>query len=152
MLHSEGNPLHPMTVRRTLPLLVCLIAAVVGCSDGRPSRVPVSGTVMIDDQPLDYGFVRLIPQYGRPATGQLDRQGRFTLTTYEKGDGVVLGTHRVEVMGEEPLSETRSLWHAPKKYARRHTSDLMATVDGPTDDLRIDITWDGGKPFVETHN
>jgi len=141
-----------LTSRQNVLLLLCVGAALAGCDDGRPQRVPVSGAVLIDGQPLDYGFVRFIPEKGRLATGRLDDRGRFTLTTYEKGDGVALGTHRVEIIGEEPLSDTRSRWHAPKKYARWRTSELMETIDGPTDNVRIDLTWDGGKPFVETHN
>lgn len=133
-------------------LLFCVGLAIVGCDDGRPQRVPVSGAVMIDGQPLDYGFVRFIPEKGRLATGRLDDQGRFTLTTYEKGDGVAPGTHRVEIVAEEPLSETRSRWHAPKKYAHWRASGLTETIEGPTDDLRIDITWGSGAPFVENHH
>ncbi len=26
-----------------------------------------------------------------------------------------------------------------------------ATIDGPTDSLAIELSWDGGKPFVERH-
>lgn len=141
-----------MRFRQLVFVIAISLMGIAGCGDDRPTRVPVSGTVMIDDQPLTYGFIRVIPEKGRLATAKLDSQGRFALMTYEQGDGVVLGTHSVEVIGEEALSETRSKWHAPKKYGRKHSSGLTATIDGPTDNLRIDITWSGGEPFIEIHN
>jgi len=128
----------------------CLaVAATVGCGDGRPRRVPVSGQVLIDGQPLTYGYVRVIPIDARPATAQIGPDGRFMLKTFEDGDGAVLGTHPVTVSANEYLSETSQRWHAPKKYADPGTSGLTATIDGPTDSLVINLTWDGGKPFVE---
>jgi len=127
---------------------MCLAAA--GCSDGRPDRVPVSGQVLIDGKPLGYGVIRLIPSDARPATGQLDAEGRFTLKTFEDGDGAVLGTHPVMILAAESISSTKQRWHAPKKYANAKTSDLTATIDGPTDSLLIELSWEGGKPFVET--
>ena len=75
--------------------------------------------------------------------------GRFTLTTFENQDGSVTGTHAVSVTAVEPLTQTTQRWHAPKKYADPRTSGLTATIDGPTDSLVIELTWDGGKPFIE---
>ena len=57
--------------------------------------------------------------------------------------------HRVEVDGSESLSATQLKWHAPKKYFRYRTSELTQEITGPTDSLVINLTWDGGKPFVE---
>ncbi|MBN2024225.1 MAG: hypothetical protein JW809_15690 [Pirellulales bacterium] len=129
---------------------ICLAIAILpGCDGGRPKRVPVSGRVLIDDKPLAYGFIRLTPMGARPATATLDAEGRFTLTTFEPGDGVVPGAHPVSVLAAEPLSGSTQRWHAPKKYANPRTSGLSATIDGPNDDLVIRLTWAGGKSFVE---
>ena len=75
--------------------------------------------------------------------------GRFTLSTFKDGDGCVLGKHRVAVISREIKSPTSQLWHAPKKYIRPDTSGLEVDVSGPTDNLEINLTWDGGKPFLE---
>lgn len=125
------------------------VAATAGCGDGRPRRVPVSGQVLIDGRPLTHGYVRLMPDNARPATAQIGPDGRFTLKTFEDGDGSVVGTHPMIVAANEALGETRQRWHAPPKYADPKTSGLTATIDGPTDSLVIELTWDGGKPFVE---
>jgi hypothetical protein len=120
---------------------------MIGCGGGRPKRVPVSGRVLIDGQPLTYGFIRLVPQNARPASAEIGPDGRFTLKTFEDGDGAVLGTHIVTIAANEYVSETVQRWHAPKKYADPATSGLTTTITGPTNSLVIPLSWNGGKPF-----
>jgi len=146
MIPSRSHCAIPLNL---LLLAGLLIVTMIGCSDGRPQRVPVSGQVLIDGVPLTYGYVRLIPEDARPAWAQIGSDGCFTLKTFEDGDGAVLGTHPMTIMAGEQLSETKIRWHAPKKYADPATSGLTATIDGPTDSLVIELSWDGGKPFVE---
>jgi hypothetical protein len=133
-----------------LPVIIaCCLAFCAGCGDGRPRRVPVSGTVLIDGQPLAHGSIQFISDSTRPAGGSLDSEGRFVLSCYEVGDGAITGKYQVAVAGKEYISETRSRWHAPKKYASPRTSGLEVEISEPTDDLKIELTWDGGQPFVE---
>jgi hypothetical protein len=121
-----------------------------GCGDGLPRRVPVSGKVLIDGQPLKCGFVRFIPTGARPSGGKLDAEGRFTLACFEGDDGAVPGKHRIEVAANETLSATKVRWHAPKKYNDFATSGLEQDITEPTDSVVINLSWQGGKPFVET--
>jgi hypothetical protein len=130
-------------------LLLLLLLFVVGCGDGRPSRVPISGRVTIDGEPLTTGNITIVPANARPASGKIGPDGRFTLNSFEDNDGCVLGNHKVVVVASEILSGTSVKWHAPKKYADLETTDLEVNITGPTDDLLIELTWDGGKPFVE---
>ena len=131
--------------------LVALFAlCVLGCGDGRPSRVPVSGQVFIDGEPLKFGFIRFVPVGNRPSKGKLDENGRFILGCFEPDDGAVVGLHRVEVAACEPINSTQVKWHAPKKYSAYNDSGLQNEVTGPTDSVRIELSWDGGRPFVET--
>ena len=125
-------------------LLAVLMAvgAMVGCSDGRPSRVPVSGQVLIDGKPLSYGSVQFVPSGNRASGGVLDSEGRFALSCFANKDGAVVGTHKVLVMASQPLSETKTRWHAPKKYADRNTSGIEMVVSEPTDSMKIELTWD----------
>jgi len=92
--------------------------------------------------------VRFVPQDARPSAGALDSEGRFTLNCYDGQDGAVLGTHRVEISASEMVSGGMR-WHAPKKYNRYGTSGLEVEITGPTDDVEIKLTWDGGQPFTE---
>jgi hypothetical protein len=130
-------------------LLFVLVVTLAGCGDGRPKRLAVSGQVLIDGKPLTYGHIRFVPKGARPSGGRLDDQGRFTLSCYGENDGIVPGVHRVEVNASEPLTAKTVKWHAPKKYFRYTFSGLEQEITDSTDSLVINLTWDGGKPFVE---
>lgn len=118
-------------------LLVLLTVASCGKS-GTPPTAKVTGTVTYQGQPLEGVSVAFIPESGRPASGKTDTQGNFTLSTFDSGDGAVLGMHKV-VVGEtvDPpkrgTSEAKN-WKPPKprvplKYSDPKTSGLTATVD-----------------------
>jgi hypothetical protein len=85
----------------------------------------------------------------RAASAKINPDGTFTLTTNEPNDGCVKGTHPVAIIALEPLGPSAQKWHAPKKYNSTETSGLTITVDKPTQDLKIEITWSGGKPFLD---
>ncbi len=56
----------------------------------------VSGKVTFNNQPVTSGVVYFVPQKGGPgASGALDAEGRYTLTTNTSGDGAVLGPHKI---------------------------------------------------------
>jgi hypothetical protein len=130
-------------------VLFAAVFLAAGCGDGRPARVPASGRVLIDGEPLEYGFVQVVPEGDRAATGQLGPGGRFTLTTFDNDDGVVPGKHKVAVIATESIDASSQRWHAPKKYMSTETSELEIEVTEPTDSLEVNLTWDGGQPFVE---
>ncbi len=134
--------------RSALVALAALLLSTAGCVRG-PRIVPVSGQVLIDGKPLEHGFVQVIPEGYRAASGKIGPDGRFQLTTFAPNDGCAVGSHPATVIGVETINPTSQRWHAPKKYADPATSGLTVTIEGPTDSLTIKLTWDGGKPFVE---
>lgn len=148
----------PSKTKRSTPIAIasllatlCAAGMVAGCDDGKPKRVPVSGIVLIDGNPLTLGSVRMYPASGgRPASGQIGPDGRFSMTTFEPNDGVVVGENKVEIRCVEAVSDTKAKWHTPQKYATADTSGLTLTIEKPTNDLELSLTWDGGKPFIET--
>jgi hypothetical protein len=142
-----------MAASRLLTVTYSLLcaAAIPGCGDGRPTRVPVSGKVLIDGKVLAYGAVRFTPEHGRPATGEIQKDGTFAMSTFEPNDGVVPGTHTVTVHAREDLSGTQVRWNAPKKYGNPAQSGLRQIIEKPTDSITIELTWGGQPgPFVET--
>jgi hypothetical protein len=120
-----------------------------GC-DSRPKRVPVAGTVYIDGQPVKGGHIRVIPNSARSAQAMIDKDGKFRLGTFETTDGAVLGEHPIEVVSVESLGPNSKRWLIPKKYSSVTTSNKTIVIDKPIEDMRIELTWDGEKPFVET--
>lgn len=134
-----------------LPLAVTLLV-VPGCGTKGPRPVPVAGVVTIDGKPLAGGFIRVVPDAGRPSSSTIDKVGRFTLGCFTKDDGCLTGTHKVEVSASENISETAKKWLAPKKYASAYSSGLTVTIDKATDALKVDLTWAGSPqnaPFIE---
>ncbi len=84
----------------------------------------MAGTVLIDGQPLTKGFVRFIPDTGRAASGELDAQGRFELSTFEDRDGALIGRHRVEVIAVENPTAQKVRYLTPIKYRSSDTSGI----------------------------
>ncbi len=133
--------------------LCCVLAlGITGCGEEHPGIVPVSGVVMIDGQPLKAGQVQITPQGHRASVGKIEKDGKFRLSCYELYDGVLVGTHAATVTAVQQVDERSNRWFAPKKYATRATAELWVTIDGPTDDLQLELTWEGSKhtePFVD---
>ncbi|VTR97998.1 hypothetical protein [Tuwongella immobilis] len=130
-------------------VMTMVLLTASGCGDSGPKVVPVSGTVTIDGKPLAYGHIQVLPSGWRPASSPIDSNGRFSLTTTDPKDGCILGTHPVVVLASESINPTTTKWHAPKKYTDTKTSNLTVNITGPTEDLKIELTWGGGKPFTE---
>lgn len=120
----------------------------MGC-DRHPTRVPVSGTVLIDGEPLKQGNIQFVPKVGRPSSGKIS-EGRFALTCYEGNDGALLGTHRVQVASNRIIGDSKIEWYAPPKYADFRTSEVSVDVTKPVDDLKIELTWGDRKgPYIQ---
>lgn len=131
--------------------LVCFFSN--GCGDGRVERVPVSGKVLIDGQPATSGSIQFLSQTrsGRPSGAKIQPDGSFTVFTFAENDGCPLGTFDVLVTSMVELSDTQVRYNLPKKYGDRKKSGIVKTVDGPTDSMLIELTWDGVKgPVIET--
>lgn len=136
----------------TLLTLIVTGLSCLGCGNKHPGLVPVSGTVTIDGKPVPIGQVKISPEGHRAAVGSIDENGKFALTCFELYDGAPIGTHRVTVTAVEQVTETSNRWHAPIQYANQSATDLQVTIDGPTDNLNIELTWEGSEhdgPFVD---
>ncbi|QDT52919.1 hypothetical protein Pan44_09320 [Caulifigura coniformis] len=87
----------------TLALAAFMIA---GCSSEDPwkkNRPPVyttTGIVEVDGRPIEGVTVLFQPvdaDKGKPGTAVTDRNGAFTAQTFDPGDGLTEGTHRVSL-------------------------------------------------------
>lgn len=81
-------------------------ASVPGCGGGAFDTAEVSGRVTCNGEPINRGQVIFRPfvqnseeRPGKSAIGHLNENGEFSmLTTYDLGDGAVVGTHKVQVI------------------------------------------------------
>jgi hypothetical protein len=131
-------------------VLGCLgLFALPGCGSDLPARAPVSGAITFNGQAVSAGTVTFYPSTGRAALGKIQPDGSYRLTTFDDGDGAILGEHRVtieatQVTGttaptsfEEEVQRGRSgqpvgaatmTWLVPYEFADRATSPLTAQV------------------------
>ena len=115
----------------------------LGCGPSKPDVVPVSGVVTLDGQPLTTGSIQFIPKDNRPAYAQIGSDGKFTLETDDE-KGAVVGSHQVVVTAQEivgtPETGEQVKYIAPERYGSLETTDLTVDVQGPRDDVKIELT------------
>lgn len=140
-----------MNVLSRLAFAGMLLASGLGCGgDTRPRIVPVTGTVLLDGQPLEGAAISFIPEssspkgYARPSMATTDQSGQFTPETYQPGDGLPVGKFKMIVRkqqyltmqgqvipesSEAPLPKTYQLrWIVPKMYSLAETTPLTVEV------------------------
>jgi hypothetical protein len=119
----------------------------------------VSGKVTHNGQPVTSGSVVFTPVGGtqssaaRIATGQIESDGSYTLTTYDTGDGAVLGQHIVTVESRGTGEDIKKLnvkpdgriaYKLPKntvpdKYNKPDRTPLKHTVEAGNNTVDIDL-------------
>lgn len=119
--------------RQCVCLVSAALVAVPGCSESTQlETAPVTGTVTLDGSPLSKGIVTFQPEYGRGATGHIQADGSYSLSTYRPSDGALVGKHKIGVISTEsdpakgPEGRSRSL--VPARYATPGGSGLTADV------------------------
>ncbi|HOM17966.1 MAG TPA: hypothetical protein PLQ00_11595 [Thermoguttaceae bacterium] len=136
-------------------VILAVVAGLEGCGSGRPKTIPVTGVVTLDGKPIEGANVTFYPDTGesagagsqqkkadatvRPATGTTDKDGKFTLKTFEPGDGALPGKYKVAIIKKEVtgfLADKDGLsggiapegvkekWIIPQKYADPNKSGL----------------------------
>jgi hypothetical protein len=111
-----------------------------GCGRSGPEVVPIDGTITFGGGPWPkpgvVNFVVDTPAPGlpnRPAMALFDTDGRMTVTTYKKGDGLIPGTYKIGVecweVRPEMMSPGIEKSYVPEKYGRPSTSGLTVAVE-----------------------
>jgi hypothetical protein len=148
-----------MSITNALSLLagVGLLCSLPGCSGdpNMPKLGKVHGKVTYKGKPVESGTVTFNPvpgkggETGQNASGEIESDGSYVMTTFNTGDGAILGQHIVAVVVREKGSEnqgkpkpdgtidyTMPKIVTPTKYASVETSPLRCTVregDNPFD-------------------
>ncbi len=150
-------------------VLICVAVSCAalmfgGCGksddDGLPSRVRATAMVTYRGEPVDGAHVTFSPadKTGKPAYGSTDDRGKVELSTFEFEDGAVAGEYAVTVskmhtedegnvpaypgmpsgVGRQSSAKVTDL--LPRKYKRRETSGLIATiVSGDKNKFKFDL-------------
>src|SRR5262245_46771168 len=122
------------------PMILAALAFLPGpgCGSGAGAQaaptVPVKGKVTFKGQPVTQGTVVFEPDGGREAHGEIQPDGSFMLTTFNKDDGAVPGTHRVAVTGA-----VKSKPAFPLKYKNPSSSKVEVEVTDGKIEYDIDF-------------
>lgn len=141
--------------------IVLTASAIVACSTDpkpfeRPKPIPVHGLVRYNGKPLDGARVTFDnTAVGVSAYGVTDADGKFTLTTFEPGDGAVPGPQKIAVVkaqetGHAAVKDAPPVfrsggaphprWLIPKRYSSVATSGLTAeVVEGSDKEIILDL-------------
>lgn len=136
------------------PFFVIVAACqLIGCQEAPPQKlITASGTVLIDGEPLSSGTIRFVPEKGRPMNSAILGDGSFQLGSNSVADadgvdGVPPGKYQVAISSSiiEGDEGDKVRWLAPRHYADFRTSDIEIELEESTDDLLIELTWEGAE-------
>ena len=117
-----------------------------GCGPRGEATAIVRGKIIYKGKGVPNGTINFIPAKGPSATGEIQPDGSYSLTTYKSGDGAVLGRHKVFVVAMQDmgnaLPESRTPLPppiVPIKYTSLATSDLTADVERKENTINFDL-------------
>lgn len=125
-----------------LGLLAIALLLAPGCSAKGPKTVVVKGKVTYQGKAVPRGMITFQPAElsqtagSHPASGEIQPDGRFKMSTFKQGDGVLPGKYQVTIraLESEPQAEdlrAKPVWLIPPKYG--DVSRTPLTVNVPAD-------------------
>ena len=119
-----------------------------GCGEKLPDgpRVPtfpVVGQVLVDGKPADYLNVSCEPQFEKPAivpasAAFTDKEGRFSISTFERGDGAPAGKYKLTFVWGQ-LNMINGQYTGPDKLNGRYHKPQESQIEVTVSDTRIDL-------------
>ncbi len=126
------------------------LLSTIGCGSDQLPTHPVNGKVAFQDGTFPmFGTIEFYnDEHKINARGKINRDGTFTVGTYEKDDGAVAGDHRVviiQIVSEpgSPLSKvTSNIDHdhgelVSPKYLDYRSSDLSCSIQASENDVEL---------------
>jgi hypothetical protein len=125
---------------------------LAGCGPDQPKTAVVRGKVTFQGKAVPNGTILFMPASGPSAQGEIQPDGSYTLTTFRKGDGAVLGKHTVVIVAMKDMGDTLPEARSPlppplvpDKYTSAATSDLRAQVEDKENTIDFQLQDDGKK-------
>ena len=144
-------------------LFSLVFMTALGCGPAGPEMGQVTGKVTFDGVVIPTGTIQFWPESGRPSRGSIADDGTYTLTTFEKNDGALVGKHRVTIQatqiseqgpqldstaaeiahfsqkGAKRIRASRVKWLVPEEYSEVDTTTLVATVKPESNSINFEI-------------
>lgn len=138
---AKPEPIRPPASLIQSCAIFLIAACLAGCGDSGPVTKKVQGSITFSGGPPPAtGKITLAPIEvtepfpRRPARGEFDIKGNFTLTTFDASDGIIPGRYSVNVTcwREKPTLETRlSANYVPPTF--EHEVTIAADADEPVE-------------------
>jgi hypothetical protein len=124
-----------MSTRLALLALVAFAVTLTGCGNSGEPCFPVTGTVKFEDgTPLTKGII-YFDSGEFSAKGGVEEDGRFTLTSYNPGDGAPDGQYSVYFSGD---ARTQNL--VAKEFCDEEGTPLSYQVEKKSNVFDIQVT------------
>lgn len=121
-----------------------LLLLLTGCGgEEGPDIATVKGTVTLDGEPLDRGFVYFFPDTskgssGPTAMGEIRPDGSYEIQSSAGREGAVVGWHKIRVecrAQPKDYTETEPPSLIPERYDNPDKSGLTAEVKGGEENI-----------------
>lgn len=123
-------------------VIFAMALTAVGCGPENPlGRLPISGTVTFEGEPLDQGFIEFSPTENNPniASGDRVENGRFQIPAHL---GLTPGTYLVRISSAEETGEvvepefpgaatSTARERIPPEYNIESDQRITVTAEGP---------------------
>ncbi len=148
---------------------ILLFPFITGCNqadDGLPKTVPAKGKVVVDGTPIEGAVIVLMQDTGSNfARGITDRNGDFSLDSFESKKGAVPGSYKATISktvtvekatkmsaslmeeakaaagGDDSMLNASWVNDLPNKYSNPTTSGLTVTIpDTGASDLKFELS------------
>lgn len=128
-----------------------LAFGLVGCGGGggEMSVAPAGGKVTFNGAPVTGGSITLAPvgsgkgPAGKPASGAIQNDGTFKLSTYGNNDGAVIGKHKISFSAPAGETTTRPDGHSvqtPSPFDGLSVKTTDFEVKSGNNDIQIELT------------
>ena len=120
-------------IRFSFVLVTLASLSLIGCSGGKgdqPEIGLVSGTVLMDGEPLSSARIIFGPTVGRPSTGLTDKDGHYTLQYLDRIQGAKVGAHLVSITTYYADEDSQEALNAKEKIPAKYNvkSELKQDV------------------------
>ncbi|RCS49371.1 carboxypeptidase regulatory-like domain-containing protein [Bremerella cremea] len=117
-----------------LTLLAAALATTMGCFGPQLDKIPVTGVVKLEGQPLPNVEVTFVSDSNPLAFGITDENGAYTMATRRYGEGVAPGKYMVKILeipaGANGNPGTKVKF--PSVYSQKGVEVVTVAQDGQT--------------------
>lgn len=132
-------------------IAIAIAGALAGCRPaGSAPTVPAAGRLTYQGKPLANIDVVFTPTQGRRGSGTTNADGRFSISTFARGDGAVPGRHRVTLWPAGPLASQIDENPAARSNAAEPQLPFPKRYSSPDSDLIVDLGDKGSRKLELT--